>query len=410
MEWRRTKMTKKTIIVVCILFLITSVPFGVSEKINDKAFSTTYNDTDVPIWTIGDSWTYDAEFIGSYSSTNFNIALHDLLFQVEDETSVGYSLSFVADVTGELNVEDADVSGTFRDTTIEGNMVIKQSNLGIKSIDVTFEGKLLVELIPIPLVIGFTATFDPAFSSLAFPLNVGKQWSIPHSDVTIQGSLSLLGLIEIPLDSTDWVGGGNSECISSESITVEAGTYEAYKIHSTLDISEQYYAQAAGNIIKALGEGYYLDSIDIELKSTTYSGGQPGAPNKPSKPSGSTSGKPDESYEYSSSTTDNEDDQLHYLFDWGDGTDSGWLGPKNSGETCKASHKWNSQGSYQVKVKAKDTEEHVSIWSDSLTVSISKSRSTGFYLIRFLENLIEKFPRIARFLEYPLFEKLLNLQ
>jgi len=307
-------MTKKiTIIAIWILFLIISVPLGSSsnDKINDTTITTTtYNDTDVPIWTIGDSWTYDAEFRGSYPSTTFSIALHDLLFQVEDETSVGYKLSFVADVTGELNVEDADASGTFRDTTAEGNIVVKQSNLGIKSIDVTFEGKLLVELILIPLVIDFTATFDPAFSSLVFPLNVGKQWSIPYSDVTIQGSLSLLGVIEIPLDSTDWVGGGNAECISSESITVEAGTYEAYKIHSTLDINEQYYAQAAGNIIKALGEGYYLDSIDIELKSTTYSGGEPGKPNKPSKPSGSTSGKPDETYEYSSSTTDNEGDQL----------------------------------------------------------------------------------------------------
>jgi len=404
-------MTKKTIIAIWILFLIISVPLGSSKIINDKAITTTnYNDTDVPIWNIGDSWTYDAEFRGSYPSTTFSIALHDLLFQVEDETSVGYKLSFVADVTGELNVEDADVSGTFRDTTAEGNMVIKQSDLGIKSIDVTIEGRILVELIPVPILIDFTATFDPAFSTLVFPLTIGKQWSIPHSDVTIQGSLSLLGVIEIPLDSTDWVGGGNAECISSESITVEAGTYEAYKIHSTLDISEQYYAQAAGNIIKELGEGYYLDSIDIELKSTTYSGGEPGKPNKPSKPSGSTSGKRDETYEYSSSTTDNEGDQIYYLFSWGDGTDSGWLGPKNSGETCKASHKWSSEGSFQVKVKAKDTEEHVSVWSDSLTVSISKSKNTKSYLTRFLENLIERFPAMARLLEFPLLEKLLNLQ
>jgi len=134
------------------------------------------------------------------------------------------------------------------------------------------------------------------------------------------------------------------------------------------------------------------------------------APNKPIKPSGPTSGKIGTSYTYSTSTTDPNGDQILYKFDWGDETTSGWIGPYISGQTVTASHTWSTQGSHIIKVKAKDTEEHVSLWSDSLTVSISKSRGTRSYLTRLLENLIEKFPRIAKLLDLPFFEKLLNLQ
>jgi hypothetical protein len=33
-------------------------------------------------------------------------------------------------------------------------------------------------------------------------------------------------------------------------------------------------------------------------------------------------------------------DEIYYLFDWGDGTDIGWLGPYDSVDTVTASHTW----------------------------------------------------------------------
>ena len=64
-------------------------------------------------------------------------------------------------------------------------------------------------------------------------------------------------------------------------------------------------------------------------------------PNKPATPSGEASGKVGVSYVYESSTTDIDGDQIYYLFDWGDGTDSGWVGPYDSGDICQESHIWN---------------------------------------------------------------------
>jgi len=62
------------------------------------------------------------------------------------------------------------------------------------------------------------------------------------------------------------------------------------------------------------------------------------APEKPETPDGSTSGESGTEYTYTTSTNDPEGDQLYYWFDWDDGTDSGWLGPYESGEEVSASH------------------------------------------------------------------------
>jgi len=134
-------------------------------------------------------------------------------------------------------------------------------------------------------------------------------------------------------------------------------------------------------------------------------------PDKPSKPSGPTSGKAGTEYTYTSSTTDPDGDQVYYWFDWGDGTNSGWIGPLVSGATGSAKHKWTSQGNYQIKVKAKDTANIESEWSDPLPVSMPKNKpyiNTPF--LQFLQDLMQRFPLLAKLLQIPVFEKLMDFQ
>ncbi|MEA2054152.1 MAG: PKD domain-containing protein [Candidatus Thermoplasmatota archaeon] len=83
-------------------------------------------------------------------------------------------------------------------------------------------------------------------------------------------------------------------------------------------------------------------------------------------------------YTYSTSTTDPDGDNIYYLFDWGDGTDSGWRGPYSSGSTGYAYHLWNTPGTYQVKAKAKDEHGAVSSWSSSLTVVVNAAPVADF--------------------------------
>ena len=121
-------------------------------------------------------------------------------------------------------------------------------------------------------------------------------------------------------------------------------------------------------------------------------------PNKPAKPSGPTKGKPNKAYSYSSSTTDPDNDNIFYMFTWGDGTNSGWLGPYASGSTVTASHTWTYQGDFEIRVKAKDTHGAESEWSDILSVSMPRSRiQLHPLLLKFFEgNSI--FPRIKALL------------
>jgi len=100
-------------------------------------------------------------------------------------------------------------------------------------------------------------------------------------------------------------------------------------------------------------------------------------PNTPSIPDGPTSGTAGTEYTYTTSTTDSDGDQVSYWFDWGDGTNSGWLGSYNSGEEINSSHIWNSKGSYEIRVKAKDSNGAQSEWSDRLAITMPRGKSTN---------------------------------
>ena len=90
------------------------------------------------------------------------------------------------------------------------------------------------------------------------------------------------------------------------------------------------------------------------------------APVKPQVPSGPSSGAPGTSYLFSTTTTDDDGDRILYMWDWGDGTFSDWLGPFNSGVTATAFNSWVEKGSYEIKVKAKDTKDVESEWSEPI--------------------------------------------
>jgi len=97
-------------------------------------------------------------------------------------------------------------------------------------------------------------------------------------------------------------------------------------------------------------------------------------PAQPTKPSGPVLGIWNSVYTYTSTTTEPENEQIYYRFNWDDGTNSGWVGPYNSGETGMASHTWTELGTYNVTVKAKDIHGSGSVLSEPLTVVITDNQ------------------------------------
>jgi hypothetical protein len=75
-------------------------------------------------------------------------------------------------------------------------------------------------------------------------------------------------------------------------------------------------------------------------------------------------------YFYNVSTIDPDGDDVFYLVDWGDGTNSGWLGPFPSGQTESIQKTWTVAGWYNVRAKAKDVHGLRSGLSELLLVNV----------------------------------------
>jgi len=122
---------------------------------------------------------------------------------------------------------------------------------------------------------------------------------------------------------------------------------------------------------------YAKDMLGNANKTGIYHFTITSANSPPEKPNltGPTNGVTGVSYTYSTHAIDPDGDNVYYFFDWGDGSNSGWLGPYTSGNVVSASHMWGSVGVYNVRVKAKDSYGHESDWSVSLAVTITLPNS-----------------------------------
>ncbi len=121
---------------------------------------------------------------------------------------------------------------------------------------------------------------------------------------------------------------------------------------------------------------------------------------------GPSDGKKEVEYAYSITTSDLQGQQVHYFIEWGDDSDSGWIGPYESGELISATHTWSSTGDFTIRVKAKDTQDEESEWG-TLPVTmpyrtalpnfaflfgmISEREEDGIGGVRFLPNLLVDF-------------------
>ena len=162
---------------------------------------------------------------------------------------------------------------------------------------------------------------------------------------------------EITIDSSAYTIFTNPSSGNTVADRVDSGTWRLVFTAFSFEAVENQDANTGAQL---------MDKIIIWL----LEGGGGNPPNTPSTPSGPTSGKVGVSYTYTTSTTDPDGDQVKYTFDWGDGTYT-TTGYYNSGDTASASHSWSKTGTYEVKVKAIDSNGLSSAYSSSLTVTIT---------------------------------------
>jgi len=164
------------------------------------------------------------------------------------------------------------------------------------------------------------------------------------------------------------------------------------------DIEESYPCLAAGfiHVKPSVTVADAMEATNITIRETikylSHVSNSPETPNI----SGPSSGNVEVEYMYNANTKDFDGDNVSYLFDWGDGTNSGWIDFVSSGTSINVSHIWTKRGDYEIKVKALDTYGRESDWA-TLEISMPKSKSINDFNPWVL-RLIQRFPILQYFL------------
>lgn len=300
-----------------------------TSNIHKNSTATFYSVVPPPVWEKGTVWNYDLTDINmniEESGIVFHlyISTANIPFEVVDDSGSNYQVTYKTKISGTVYVEtnissmSIKVQGDLIRTKVQGEISYQKSNLGINSLSMQFSGKVALSIskpIRLPAIKAFvTFTLNIGFSTpytlLSFPMEIDNRWGLPATTVSIDGSLKspwlrvvnvfngmarLMGLIPddykdysdilkqiLPvIDISDTLTLFNVtnpidipefpmlfDCGSMETISVQAGSFDAYNI-SMVGAANVYYAPDVGRIIKITGNIKdfipYLENVNMEL-------------------------------------------------------------------------------------------------------------------------------------------------
>lgn len=229
-------------------------------------------------------------------------------------------------------------------------------------------------------------TFDKGWNDYGFGVAVDSQDNIIVTG-TVPGELTPdFYTIKYTADGQEiWnatrsIGVGRDVTVDSEGNIIVTG----YTLLSPDTWNFDYYSIVYSPSGEMLWDGVYLDSGGMDFSygvatdsennfiiTGAYNGQyyctvKYGNANRhPDTPdiNGPTSGKPGVTYLYTFVTTDPDSDDVCYYVDWGDGTNSGWIGPYGSGNVVTVNHAWSEKGTYTIRVRARDIFGAESDWA-----------------------------------------------
>lgn len=352
-------------ILVFVIFFILVISFFVSIS---ALKITTTDQADLPKWNIGNYWKYNMEFIYEDSTIKLDSDNFQITAKVVSIENEKYILELEeTDVRGDIEWNGVVKIGQFY-AVLSGFAYIDIDTLGIKAFNFHVEGDVRAmgaHITTFDLLM--TDTFD-SFDFLDFPISTDENTWQANTNYFIQVDVTT----GLGIDYHNTTSGNFLDEITLKGKETING-YESYRISGSEGIiSDLWYSPAAGYLVKvkeAVDWGTVIGTFNLDIIKTNFNEGNH-PPETPEKPSGPANGDTNSECSFSSVTTDQDNDQIYYLFNWGDKTNSGWLGPFNSGSECSASHSWGDQGVYHISVKAKDEEDLESAWSESLPVTI----------------------------------------
>jgi len=142
---------------------------------------------------------------------------------------------------------------------------------------------------------------------------------------------------------------------------------------------------------------YVSDSQGSEGAGTTTAIISSNPPETPTI-TGKTEGAAGTEHNFTVSTTDPDGDDVYYWIEWFDGDTNGiWDGPYSSGDQVTFNNSWEEEGTYTIRVKAKDIYDKESDWG-TIVFTAPKNKIRWFSLFDFLEHLFDRFPILQKLL------------
>jgi hypothetical protein len=286
-------MRKKIVGIVVLMLMATTVVSATNINVKENSQPTSV-EVDVPVWEVGDSWTYNEHWIqykydanGTlWYTLNYNSTT---TLTVTDDTGNNYTAKETS-----TNIDGRVTIGKYRlkftpFTKITNEVIFRKTDLACFGEIQQQKGLvfwLIGNILPFPAQYQHTIEYTdtPPYRFLPFPLNAGTNGTIPGGTQIWREKASLywglISLFDWP-EQTNTYGGTHYHC-EMANITVPAGTYNAYNvsIDQTYGFGRshiwRYYAPEVGNQVKL-----YFDSdwdntgkpgniIEWELVSTTY--------------------------------------------------------------------------------------------------------------------------------------------
>ncbi|MBN1280027.1 MAG: hypothetical protein JXA00_00085 [Candidatus Thermoplasmatota archaeon] len=272
--------------IVALMLLIAGVAIPIGAQ--NKEYQPVTMDADVPVWELGDTWVYEADYYESgFNGTLVFTLTGDIEYTVVNASGDYYLLEGTGKPLGIIQYNKIGLK-TSRFSKAVFQMKIRKSDFGIEDSYYYVKGLCWLTLgsIPLPIPIQLLGekhtVFTPTTSIIPFPLFDGKTGTIPSINFTENGGTWLFwGVIELSNFSNYWYSGDILYNCTAESVTVPAGTYDVYTVATEIDYpgcNDHYdscYCEDVGNTVKQsilihneFGQVYL--SFDLELKSTTY--------------------------------------------------------------------------------------------------------------------------------------------
>jgi len=289
------KKTKKNTIGLLILMMITIPVISIKPILGRETIQTSANRADVPLWMIGDSWTYEEHWgeFTYYPDGSFYFRCYQnstITYTVTNTTGDTYTVKMTS-----KNIQGSFAIGVFRWTLtpfIKYRRELQIQKTDLAEVHRTYESKGPVSLfvgrmhfpIPAQFQVFEKEIFTPPMTLMPFPLIARTNGTLPLIDHTGYCKLSLYwGFLPLLIQPGFWYcTGPTTYTCEMATIEVPAGTYDAYNvtIHNEgggkHDYWRSYYVPQIGNFAKrsihmnwhGTEKPYCIQ--EIELVSTTY--------------------------------------------------------------------------------------------------------------------------------------------